>query len=37
MSKKVMIAVITAIVIAGLVAAAHMVDFIGIAKRIHGG
>jgi len=36
MRKKVLVAVSVLIVIAGLLWTAHMVDFMGIMKRMHG-
>jgi hypothetical protein len=37
MMKKVMITLIVLVIIAGLAITAHMTDFIGIFKRMHGG
>ena len=37
MGKKAAIAVIVLVVVAGLLWMAHVVDFMGIMKRMHGG
>lgn len=37
MRKEVIVTVSVLIVIAGLLLTAHMVDFMGIMKRMHGG
>ena len=37
MRKKIIVTVSALVVIAGLLLAAHMVDFMGIMKQMHGG
>jgi len=37
MGRKAAIAVIVLVVVAGLLRMAHMADFIGMMKRMHGG
>lgn len=37
MGRKAAVAVLVLVVIAGLLLTAHMVDFMGIMKRMHGG